>query len=281
MIQSMRPGAILRAQDLSHRVGHARNGQQPANLRVVARGVQVAQQDRRLAQGEVKGNDRAKLAAPFLGVAAGDVGQQGADGSAAVFQFDQDGVAMTPAAVIGQRDALPRLDRQPAEQSVAGVQAMPCARVRCKEPRRGEPLAQLARLIERLPRPRAVDFLQGDEIEVFQALGDSGRVAAAVEAFAAVDVERADAEASRGGRLGTIALEGDPGRRTDRRRQRDMPAAAIKAAKRIANSVVRVSDPPLLWERVGGEGRSPGCSETAEYSDEFPAPTLSRRERGT
>ncbi len=74
-IDASRP--ILRAEDLSHRVGHAGNGQQPANLRIVAGGVQVAQQERRRAQVEKQSDDRAKLAAPLLVARRGQCGSAG------------------------------------------------------------------------------------------------------------------------------------------------------------------------------------------------------------
>ena len=52
-----------------------------------------------------------------------------------------------------------------------------------------------------------MDFLEGHEIEAFQALGDAVRVAAAVGALAAVDVERADAEGLPGGAVAAASLQ--------------------------------------------------------------------------
>ena len=181
MIQSIARRSS-RAEDLSHRVGHARRGQQPADLRIVGVGVQIAQQDRRLAQGEVEGNHGAKLLAAFPFVARAKCGSSSTRMvRPRCLQADQHGVAIAAAAVVGQGNPLPELDRQPAEQAVARVQAIPVPRVGGEQPGQAEPLAQLARLIELLPGPRAVDFLEGHEIEVLQALGHAVHVAAAVE----------------------------------------------------------------------------------------------------
>ena len=77
MIQSTR--GLSRAEGLSHGVGNAGGGQEPADLRIVGVAVQIAQQNRRLAQGQVHGDDRTKLLLLFPLVAAGDVRKQDAN----------------------------------------------------------------------------------------------------------------------------------------------------------------------------------------------------------
>ena len=220
---------ILGAENLSHGIDHAGRGQQVADLRIVAVGIQIAHQHRRLGQGQKHGQNRAKLLLPFARVGAGNMREQDVDDSLAVRQAHQHGIAIAAAAVVGQGNALPIRDRPRAEQAVAEIQMIPLARVGGEEPVGSQPLGQLARLIEPLPKPRAMNLLQGDEIEPFQALGHAIHVATAVEPLAAVDIEGADAQRPspvrswRGRGQYAARRQGHAGGRSQRRGQRGVP----------------------------------------------------------
>ena len=127
-------------------------------------------------------------------VAAGDMGQEHADRLLPLPQSHEHRVAIAAAVAGRQRDPLPGLHRQRRQQAVAEIDGVPIPRGRGKEPRHAQSPAQQRRLVVALPQPRPMDFIEGDEVEVLQAIGHAIDVAAAVGARAAVDVERADAE---------------------------------------------------------------------------------------
>ena len=127
-------------------------------------------------------------------VAAGDMGQEHADRLLALPQAHEHGVAIAAAVAGRQRDPLPGLHRQRRQQAVAEIDVLPIPRGRGKEPLHAQSPAQQRSLVVALPQPRPMDFVEGDEVEVLQAIGHAIDVAAAIGAGAAVDVEGADTE---------------------------------------------------------------------------------------